>query len=295
MKLSIIDKKILKDYFYQFKNHVFKYTEIRKIYQENKNAWIKENPSFEKFIKYLIKETELMEIILKFPFRKEIRYTWEKNYFYKILMSLGTNAYVTSSTAMKLNGLIENISNIYYINIEQKPKKNQNQELTQENIDKAFQNRVRVSSNIAEFDGKRICIHNGKYSQSLGVIELIVDNGELVRVTDVERTLIDITVRPVYAGGVIEVLKAFKNAKGKLSIDKIVEYLKKLDYTYPYHQCIGFYLKTSGYKDPELEKLRDIGFKFDFYLEHKMNEVEYSQEWRIFYPKILTLGENKIK
>ncbi len=34
-----------------------------------------------------------------------------------------------------------------------------------------------------------------------------------------------------------------------------------------------------------------MGFKFGFYLEHKMNEVEYSQEWRIFYPKILTVDE----
>lgn len=287
MNQSIVNKKIIEDYFYQFKGYVFKYTEIRKIYKENKSAWVKENSSFEKFIKYLIKETGLKEIILEFPFRKEIRYTWENNYFYKTLMSLGTNAYVTHSTAMELNGLIENITNTFYVNVEQKPKKNQKQE----NIDKAFQNRVRVSSNIAEYDGKRICIHNGKYSRSLGVIELIKDNGELVRITDVERTLIDITVRPVYAGGVLEVLKAFKRAKGKVTIDKIVEYLIKLDYTYPYHQCVGFYLKKSGYKDSELKELRNMGFKFDFYLEHKMNEVEYSQEWRIFYPKILTVDE----
>ena len=38
-----------------------------------------------------------------------------------------------------------------------------------------------------------------------------------VRVTDLERTLIDIAVRPEYAGGVYEVLNVYRLAKGKVS------------------------------------------------------------------------------
>ena len=36
-----------------------------------------------------------------------------------------------------------------------------------------------------------------------------------IRLTNIERTLIDIAVRPVYSGGVFEVLKAYRLAKDK--------------------------------------------------------------------------------
>ena len=62
-----------------------------------------------------------------------------------------------------------------------------------------------------------------------------------LRFTNLERTLIDATVRPVYAGGVFEVRKAYELAKEKVSVNRLAALLQKLDYTYPYHQAIGFY------------------------------------------------------
>lgn len=43
-------------------------------------------------------------------------------------------------------------------------------------------------------------------------IDVGVKTIKKIRVTDLERTLIDIAVRPAYSGGVFEVLEAFKNA-----------------------------------------------------------------------------------
>ena len=44
----------------------------------------------------------------------------------------------------------------------------------------------------------------------------------LVDLTDVERTLIDITVRPHYAGGVYQVKEAFETARERVSVGRLI-------------------------------------------------------------------------
>ena len=83
-------------------------------------------------------------------------------------------------------------------------------------------------------------------TNNLGVIFFKDREGGSIPTTNIERTLIDIAVRPVYSGGVFEVLKAYKMAKDKVSINKLAAYLKKIGYVYPYHQVVGFYLEKSG-------------------------------------------------
>ena len=56
---------------------------------------------------------------------------------------------------------------------------------------------------------------SGKHTNDLEVQKALLSNGAKVRVTSVERTFIDITVRPTYAGGVHQVLESYRRAKGK--------------------------------------------------------------------------------
>ena len=124
------------------------------------------------------------------------------------------------------------------------------------------------------------------YTGSQGIIETEAPEGEKVRVTNVERTLIDITVRPFYAGGIFEVLKAFKLAKERVSINKLAVMLNKIGYIYPYHQAIGFYLEKSGvYKESAIKIFRKMNMNCDFYLTYQMKDEAYSKDWRLFYPK----------
>jgi len=144
---------------------------------------------------------------------------------------------------------------------------------------------MRTTKNVAIYKDQRICILNGMYTGQLGVISFQGPEGEKLRVTDLERTLIDIVVRPGYAGDVFEVLKAYTLAKEHISVNKLVATLKKLDYIYPYHQAIGFYLERAGYKKSLIELTQNFEIKYNFYLTHRMRDMDYSPKWRLYFPK----------
>jgi hypothetical protein len=109
--------------------------------------------------------------------------------------------------------------------------------------------------------------------------------GEPLRVTLPERTLIDIVVRPSYAGGVVEVLSAFKAARSVISVNSLVQALRQLGYVYPYHQAIGFYMDRAGYDPKQVERLRELGTPFNFYLAHDIRDREFVPGWRLFVPR----------
>jgi hypothetical protein len=119
----------------------------------------------------------------------------------------------------------------------------------------------------------------------LGVTSIRDDVAGSVSVTGLERTLIDSTVRPFYSGGVFEVLRAYQKAKGRLSVRVLAELLQKLEFVYPFHQAVGFYLEKAGYGAPDVSLMRSPDFRFDFYLTRQMKAPVYSSRWRLFYPK----------
>jgi len=107
-----------------------------------------------------------------------------------------------------------------------------------------------------------------------------------LRTTTLERTLIDIAVRPFYAGGVAEVAKAYEMAKDKeVSVNRLASMLTKMQFGYPYHQAIGYYLERAGYRSAQLDLMRQFPRERDFYLTHQMTDKHYVKDWRLFVPK----------
>jgi predicted transcriptional regulator of viral defense system len=95
----------------------------------------------------------------------------------------------------------------------------------------------------------------------------------------------DATVRPVYSGGVAVVAKAFEEGRDRASVNKMAAYLRRLDYTYPYHQAVGFYLDRAGYAESQVALIRRFPRRLDFYLTHGMRATDYDEKWRLFIPK----------
>jgi hypothetical protein len=283
-KLQIAKEEII-SLFENLPHKIFSHGGIEKLLDENRTSWkLAQSITVSKFILFLL-DAKLKKLRFDFPSRPVIRYTWGDVPLYELLLQVKPNCYFSHYTAVYFHNLTEQIPSTIYINEEQSNKPRPFAELTQSAIDNAFKKTTRQSKNITEFNGYKIQLLNGKHTDNAGVVDMVGPEGEKLLVTNIERTLIDIAVRPEYAGGVFEVLKAYRLAKGKVSVNKLSALLKKLDYVYPYHQVIGFYLDRAGGYSDVVDLLRKFEIKYNFYLAHKTGQCDYSAEWRLFYPK----------
>lgn len=78
-----------------------------------------------------------------------------------------------------------------------------------------------------------------------GVISRDLGEGRRVRVSDIERTLIDGLTMPEHCGGIVEVAKAFATAQSRLSLDKLLAYAHELRRGSVVRR-LGFVLETLG-------------------------------------------------
>ncbi len=243
----------------------------------------------ENFVR-LLKENQLKEIKLTSPHYEKTytRFSWgDEVSIYQLGLLLKSHSYLSHYTAMYLNGLTDQVSKTIYVNSEQSPKPHGDVSLGQSRIDIAFNGKPRTSKYIFNYEGWNICILSGKNTNNLGVEKVKRSKNETLSVTNIERTLIDIAVRPVYSGGINKVQMVYQRAKDKISVKKLVAMLKKINYVYPYHQVIGFYMQRAGFDEASLDLLKKMGLKYDFYLDYKMKKKKHTKEWRLYYPNNL--------
>ena len=233
----------------------------------------------------LLEQERIVQFKFDTLYRCGARYIWGDASPFEVLLSLRPKGYASHGSAAWIHQLNAEPLQTVYWNDEQSPKPRPKGGLTQSGIDKAFQRRARQSTNRASYGQFGLCILSGKSTNHLAVVEQSLPDGLVVPVTDVERTLIDITVRPEYAGGPRAVLACYARAAGCVSVNRLLNLLDKLDYVYPYHQAIGFYLDRSGaFSAEDVNQFRAMERSFDFYLTHQMELPLYCGEWRVYYP-----------
>jgi len=258
------------------------------ILNKNSHDWnIKPTSNKGRVLDYLLKR----EMLLKNSFindSNEVKliYSWKTQDEFTVISGLKSDSYFAYYSSLFLHQLTLQIPKTVYLNFEHKSEKRSNDSgtnLTQDAIDNAFNGSQRKSSLTFSFNDKKIVLTNGKFTNKLGVVKRH-NNNQWFEYTNLERTLIDIAVRPAYAGGVFEVIEAYKIAKGKLNVSRMSKYLEKLDYIYPYYQVIGFYLEKAGYADRDVEFfIKEM--KFNFYLTYDIRRKEFSEKWKLYYPK----------
>ncbi len=200
---------------------------------------------------------------------------------YHYAASLRGEAYLSHSSAVHLLGLTQQEPKTIYVNKEQSRKPQPEGILSQESIDRAFSHPQRRSKYLFRIDGLQIVLLSGKSTGRAGVIK---NEATGLPITCLERTLIDITVRPRYAGGVFQVLQAFRGAANEIDNTKMLSLLSIVNHRYPYHQALGFYLERAGADKDILNQLKNIGLNFNFYLDYSMANPQFDKSWRVFYP-----------
>ncbi len=278
-------------FFSDSEKRVFHAQELAKILEDNRPSWkLPLSVTPRNWLAILSERGLLREVHItpgaNYPkARSYTRYIWQNSSAFSVAVSMRKDSYLSHGTAVFLRGLNEQLPRrVIYVNQEQsaKPAPDPNS-LTQESIHRAFRSKQRRSAFVYHYEDSEFLVLSGKHTGGLEVGTVRIE-GEEVAVTKVERTLIDIAVRPSYAGGVFQVLEAYRGAIDKMSIATLMATLKRLNYVYPYHQAVGFYMQRAGFGANQYERLREPGMKFDFYLAHDIREVQYDSTWKLFYP-----------
>jgi len=281
-----IAKKDIVSFFDNYRTNIFKYSSIADLLEQNRAFWrLPVHLSAGSFIRLLL-DIKLKEHRFQFPHRAVIIYSWGDVPIYNLALSLADNAYFTHYTALYLHNLTDQVPKTICVNFEQSLKRQSKKiSLAQNRIDFAFSRPQRESKMIATYGDYNICLLNGQFTGKAGVVQINTDEGKNLSVTDIERTLIDIAVRPAYSGGIYEILNAYIRAKDRVSINKLTAILKQLNFIYPYHQAIGFYLEKAGYSNDQIKLLKKFDINYNFYLTREIKEKAFSETWRLYYPQ----------
>ena len=259
-------------------------------------------------VKYLVDILEFFEEIRIYPDNKEPIIRYIAKYItvspYEIALSLKSKSFLSHYSALYVHDLTINNPKEIYINTEQtlKPRNEANSKLTQGKIDFAFSKPMRKTKNtfLFRYNGimYTVFLLNSKNTRNTGIIKKkAFEFSKAINVTNLERTLIDVTVRPNYSGGSSEILEAYKSASLLIDFNRMKLYLKKFDYIYPYEKAILLYIKYIGNSDL-LEKLYKAWYKriddnLNFYLDYQIADSKLDTNLNIYYPKIFDIQRTK--
>ncbi len=272
---------------------IYSYMDLVNLYDETslqlgKPSTYRQTYTQNKFVNILLEHKIIRPITLHSPYQNiPVRYAHGNFSLYELALSIQKGAYLSHGTAAFFHGLTSEESRKIYVNKEQSVKPPGKGYLTQEALNLAFSRQQRQSKYILRYGRSRITLLNGKNTNRLGVQQSHDQQSVSIDLTGLERTLIDITVRPAYAGGVSQVLHCFVAARNRIDMMETIRILKALDYVYPYHQALGFYLERAGFQKQHWSRLKTQGLPYDFYLMHGEKELKYDPNWRIFYPSEL--------
>ena len=281
---------LIKKSLFRKQTHIYSFSDLSQVFSRGKQKWnLPKAMTTKKFIENLLHENVLGFLELDLGAEHfQAYYLFDSHPAY-IVSKLINNTYISHSSALQAWGLTDVALNCIYINREQsEAKSSPSSSLNQTTIDQAFAKQQRQASMRSTFGQQEIILIRGRFSRRLGVVPFNFNAKEDIFLTNLERTLIDCIVRPAYAPSSLEMVLAFRQAKKLISVALLAEYLYDLDYIYPYHQSIGFYLERAGnYLASDLEYFSSIKIEYNFYLDYGMDLKSYDPKWKIFYPSAL--------
>jgi predicted transcriptional regulator of viral defense system len=258
-------------------------------YRFRRKGLLAKHTKLEEFLDFLVIRRKLLSVQLESKkYGKEVtRYCVGKPSPFALAASMRKNGYLSHGTAAYLHNLIRPAPDVIYLNVEQSPKVARESELTQPAIDRAFARKQRQSNLSFENQELVITIIAGKNTGRAGVEHVTHSSVPGIPATSLERTLIDIVVRPSYAGSIHQIFDALRAARERVSVRKLLAIRDQLNHTYPYAQSLGFLMQLADYNTEDLDLLRSRITNYKFYVVHGIKNREFDQDWRIFFPSEL--------
>jgi predicted transcriptional regulator of viral defense system len=286
----MLAKSKIELYFDNNEKIIYGVKDLISIFNSNNRKWnLSYATTFQKFVDFLIEKSHLEEINLG----SKILYGWKidkygEDIIYEIAINLKPRSYISHYSAMFLNNMTEQIPKTIYVTYDRETKLiNYNKKLEQSKIDLAFSKKKEAKDVSYTFKGYRFVLINSPSSEKIGVKSIMLPTGLIIPVTNIERTLIDIIVRPELSGGIHEIIKAYKSID-TVQIAKLKTYLKKKDYVYPFEQSIGFCLEYAGIDSEKVDLFfYGCALEYNFYLDRGLEHPKFSNRWKLYYPNFL--------
>ncbi len=248
-------EKAIRLTFEQQPRSVFSPSDLDKLIDQNRAAWdLSLSARAPNVIKRLLKNKILIKHEIAYgEEEKQVRYSYGETSAFDLAVSINPKAYLSHYSAAAMLGLTTQSPKTIYTTVEESLRMGSSDaDLEQRAIDHAFAQPQRRAGTIARVGEYTLIWLTGKFTNRAGVL-----SAEKVPHTGIERTLIDIVVRPAYSGGAFMILEMYQQAIAQgTSGSKVTNWLEKFRYISPYHQSIGFLLREkAGYTGPALATL----------------------------------------
>ena len=275
---------------------IFSRAEIGRLIDLNTDAWLVTAPSANgkstvkrkgqtipstsdgqnAILKALLEHTKLQRVRMPFPYRTDTRFTWDEVPTYELIQSLSSrrifqslhrHALARPNRSASKNDLFQRGATSVCRRRKAIARRHR----------PAFRGKCRTSNNVITFRDLRICRLNGGNTHQLGVVDFKTENGEKIRITDVDARSSMLSCAPSTPAA-----SAKSQGHSALlrtgSVKKLAEYLRKLNFTYPYHQAIGFYLEHAGnYKASQIKLMQRFPIEYDFYLNYQLKNPAHNE------------------
>lgn len=147
----------------------------------------------------------------------------------------------------------------------------------------------RRSGDTETLGGGTIIFIAGGLHDEIGVVSVPSNYSEFPqgsRITNLERCLIDAVVAPHYNGGITTLPGLFEEAVEQLDLQKLIEHYRELDFLYPYHQTLGFFLDHSGQEEAAAQWREHFPPTNRFFVDKAAKSSwSYDPKWQVYYPR----------
>lgn len=210
---------------------------------------------------------------------------------YEMAAGMFPKGYFCNLSSVYFHSLTDQVPGVVYIcNETITPRtRDDTRTLPESAIRTAFIKPHRHTRNIIDLENGAVAVLDRERGTDFGVTDIRAGHPLYpagMRVTCLERALIDAVVAPQYNGGIASVLSYFRAAKRWVRVDRLFEIYGALRFVYPYAQTIGFLLERAGMPGRAAAIREAYPPRQKFFIDHEAKSTwAFDERWMLYHPR----------